>query len=207
MFVICEIFHWCPRPNWWWVGGPSLVQSLPIRKTLGASPRLSSQHPVWVMTVFKLFKWPPFSAKCGQPDPRPEHRLENYLASVRLHKIHVLCREWEQSWSIWLTSVHPESQIRFMLDLASLRTVFCLNWESSVEPWLTSWLGSQIKPSQVKHSSVSRQKLQTIFHEMMLRAFHSFTTWYPMLEIIPISSYLEQSSWLPMQCQSSEWWR
>ena len=121
---VCSLVMWsvkycfdATRPNWWWVGGPlQCRQSLPIRKTLGASPRPYSQHPAWVMTVFKLFKWPPFSAKCGQPDPRPclgwsQAPAEKYLASVGLHKIQVLFRE--QSSSIWLTSVHPKLQISF----------------------------------------------------------------------------------------------
>ena len=151
---VCSLVLWsvkycidATRPNWWWVGSPPLLCSLPIRKTLGASPRPYSQHPAWVMTVFKLFKWPPFSAKCGQPDPRPSPQSGTGLRIIYPVSDYTRYKFYAESQvpesSIWLTSVHPESQISFLPTWLFIWRIVSKNLES----WLTSWPGSQIKLS------------------------------------------------------------
>ena len=150
-----------------------------------------SQHPAWVMAVFKLFKWPPFSTKCGRPDPRPS--------------------AWELFSQCQITSDTGFMRRAILKHLTHIRHPQSpLSWVSSVVPWLTSWPGSQIKTSEAKHRSVSEQILQTIFREMLLRAFHSFTTWHQrrgLSQYPVIWSNHRHASQVRCAMQCSVWWQ
>ena len=120
------------------------------------------------------------------------HRLENYLPSVRLHKIQVLC--WESSpREQHLTHFRP-SQVanKFSAHLA-IYLADCVK-ESIALTHILAWVANKAELSQTQTSLSVRANIANYISQNVAERFSFLHNLIPSPEIIPISSYLEQSS-------------